>query len=39
MLCGGDLEECLDRLLARLREHAGGHIDDDVALLLVERDR
>ena len=39
VLCGGDLEQCLDRLLERLTAHAGGHIDDDVALLLLERDR
>lgn len=30
-------EQLLDALLARLRVHVGGHIDDDVALLLVER--
>ncbi len=32
----GSLEEALDRLLARLRSHAGEEIDDDMALVLVE---
>ena len=39
VLCDGDLDQCLDRLLERLTAHSGGHIGDDVALLLVERDR
>lgn len=36
-LCAATPRACLDGLLQRLREHAGGHIDDDVALLLIER--
>ena len=36
-LCAATSGACLDGLLDRLREHAGGHIDDDVALLLIER--
>jgi serine phosphatase RsbU (regulator of sigma subunit) len=32
----GDLEEALDVLLVRLRDHAGQRIDDDMALVLVE---
>lgn len=39
VLCNARLDDCLDGLLDRLREHAGGHIGDDVALLLVERER
>ena len=38
-LCDGDVDVCLDGLLLRLRDHVGGNIGDDVALLLVERDR
>ena len=38
VLCEDDVDHCLDGLLERLREHVGGHIGDDVALLLVERD-
>ena len=33
----GSLDEALDRLLIRLRSHAGEEIDDDMALVLVER--
>ena len=32
----GSLDEALDRLLARLREHAGKRVNDDLALVLVE---
>ena len=32
----GSLDEALDRLLARLLEHAGKRVDDDLALVLVE---
>ena len=39
VLCSARLDDCLDGLLERLEEHAGGHIGDDVALLLVERER
>lgn len=30
-------DDCLDALLERLTAFCGGHISDDVALLLVER--
>ena len=36
-LAGASPQECLDGLLQRLAEHCGGHIGDDVALLLVDR--
>lgn len=36
-LCDADLDRCLDQLLERLTDHCEGHIDDDVALLLVAR--
>ena len=32
----GSLEEALDRLLARLGDHAGRQVNDDLALVLVE---
>jgi phosphoserine phosphatase RsbU/P len=32
----GSLDDALDRLLARLDDHAGERIDDDMALVLVE---
>ena len=32
----GSLDEALDRLLARLSDHAGRRLDDDMALVLVE---
>jgi serine phosphatase RsbU (regulator of sigma subunit) len=32
----GNLDEALDRLLARVLDHAGQRIDDDMALVLVE---
>ena len=35
-LLQGSLDDALDRLLERLRAHAGQRIDDDVALVLVE---
>ena len=37
VLRDGSLDEALDRLLGRLRTHAGEEIDDDMALVLVER--
>ncbi|GAA2139055.1 PP2C family protein-serine/threonine phosphatase [Nocardioides koreensis] len=33
----GSLDEALDRLLGRLRSHVGEEVDDDMALVLVER--
>jgi len=33
----GTLDEALDRLLARLREYAGGELSDDIALVLAEQ--
>jgi sigma-B regulation protein RsbU (phosphoserine phosphatase) len=36
-LCDGSADACLDELLERLSAFCGGHISDDVALLLVER--
>lgn len=38
VLCSGDVDACLDGLLDRLRDHCGGHISDDVALLLVQKE-
>ena len=35
-LAGVPAQECLDGLLQRLADHCGGHIGDDVALLLVD---
>lgn len=37
LLIGGTLDEALDRLLAQLRDHAGGQLSDDIALVLAER--
>ena len=37
LAAGGDLDEALERLLEDVREHAGGRIDDDLALLLLQR--
>ena len=37
-LCNDDVDACLDGLLERLRDHCGGHISDDVALLLVQKE-
>ncbi|HLN78229.1 MAG TPA: PP2C family protein-serine/threonine phosphatase [Nocardioidaceae bacterium] len=37
VLRDGNLDEALDRLLARLGDHAGQRIDDDMALVLVEQ--
>jgi len=36
-LCDRSADDCLDTLLERLTAFCGGHISDDVALLLVER--
>jgi phosphoserine phosphatase RsbU/P len=36
LLIGGSLDEALDRLLARLSDHAGGQLSDDIALVLAE---
>ena len=36
-LCRDGAEACADQLLDRLRGHCGGHIADDVALLVVDR--
>jgi len=33
----GTLDEALDRLLSRLRDHAGGGLSDDIALVLAEQ--
>ncbi|NAZ78235.1 SpoIIE family protein phosphatase [Kineococcus sp. T13] len=37
LAAGGDLDAALERLLEDVREHAGGRIDDDLALLLLQR--
>ena len=37
VLLDGTPEEALDRLTARVVAHAGGHLRDDLAMLLVER--
>jgi serine phosphatase RsbU (regulator of sigma subunit) len=34
--CDGSLDEALDRLLAQLVDHAGGHVKDDVAVLVTQ---
>jgi serine phosphatase RsbU (regulator of sigma subunit) len=35
-LAASSLDAALDRLVARLLEHAGGHLDDDLALVLAQ---
>ncbi|MDT3445928.1 MULTISPECIES: PP2C family protein-serine/threonine phosphatase [unclassified Pseudofrankia] len=37
VLLDGTLEESLDRLTERVTRHAGGHLRDDLAMLLIER--
>jgi serine phosphatase RsbU (regulator of sigma subunit) len=37
VLLDGTLEEALDRLTERVTAHAGGHLRDDLAMLLIER--
>ncbi|ONH23537.1 PP2C family protein-serine/threonine phosphatase [Pseudofrankia asymbiotica] len=37
VLFDGTLEEALDRLTERVTLHAGGHLRDDLAMLLIER--
>jgi|GEM_PF-883183 len=37
VLMHGTLEEALDRLTERVTRHAGGHLRDDLAMLLIER--
>jgi serine phosphatase RsbU (regulator of sigma subunit) len=37
VLLDGTPEEALDRLTARVIAHAGGHLRDDLAMLLIER--
>jgi serine phosphatase RsbU (regulator of sigma subunit) len=36
-LLDGTLEEALDRLTERVTRHAGGHLRDDLAMVLIER--
>ncbi|OHV35008.1 MULTISPECIES: PP2C family protein-serine/threonine phosphatase [Pseudofrankia] len=36
-LLDGTIEEALDRLTERVTRHAGGHLRDDLAMLLIER--
>ncbi|MBL7500304.1 serine/threonine-protein phosphatase [Frankia sp. CNm7] len=37
VLLGGSPEQALDRLTERVTAHAGGHLRDDLAMLLIER--
>ncbi|ADP84983.1 PP2C family protein-serine/threonine phosphatase [Pseudofrankia inefficax] len=37
LLLEGTPEQALDRLTERVTEHAGGHLRDDLAMLLIER--
>ena len=37
VLRGPDLDACLGTLLALLLEHVGGRLEDDLALMLIER--